>query len=91
MATRSISEANSAARSAGAIARERGAVSFELRAALALARVLVRRDRPVEAGDLLVEALGRLTEGHDTADPRAARELLQTLSRPSATPRYADA
>jgi hypothetical protein len=74
-----------------AIARERGAVSFELRAALALARVMARQGRPAEAGDLLAQVLGRLGEGHDTADPRAARDFLQTLSGPSSTPYHADA
>jgi predicted ATPase len=58
------------------LARRQGALSWELRTANSLARLLQGTERRAEARDLLAPILGRLTEGHDTADPRTARELL---------------
>jgi hypothetical protein len=68
------------ARQAMAIARGREARSFELRAALALARSLQQLQREDEARSALGPLLDAFTEGLDTADPRAARALLQALA-----------
>ena len=61
------------------VAGRQGAVSLELRAALSLSSL----GRSSDAHQLLREVMGRFTEGHDTADLRAAQTqlaLIQTLS-----------
>jgi class 3 adenylate cyclase/tetratricopeptide (TPR) repeat protein len=63
-----------------AIAREREAKSFELRAATGGARLLARQGRRGEARALLAPLLSWFGEGSDTADPKAARALLETLA-----------
>ena len=63
------------------IARERDAKSFELRAAIGLARVLDLQGRRVEARDSLGAVHAWFTEGLDTADLRTARTVLEMLSR----------
>ena len=55
------------------------AKSFELRAAMALARLLAASERRDEGRALLVPLYDWFTEGHDTADLRAARALLAEL------------
>jgi predicted ATPase len=62
-----------------AIARAQQAKSFELRAALSLARLWQRRGRRVEARDLLAPVYGWFTEGFDTADLKEAKALLDEL------------
>ena len=57
-----------------ALARKQGAMSWELRTAMSLAR-LRGRDEP--ARELVRSLYGRFTEGFDTADVRAARQLLE--------------
>ncbi len=61
------------------VAREQGALSWELRAATLLARLWATVGNRQEARALLAPLLARFTEGHDTADHRQARELLATL------------
>jgi len=61
-------------------ARRQGSRSFELRAALSLARLCQSRDRRGEAREILEEAYGWFTEGTDTADSMEARQLLASLS-----------
>ena len=61
------------------LARGQGALSWELRAATSLARLLRDRDRIDEARDLLAEVYGRFTEGFGTADLQAAKQLLDDL------------
>jgi predicted ATPase len=61
-------------------ARLQGALSWELRAATSLARLLRDRDRIGEARDLLVPIYGRFTEGFGTADLQAAKRLIDALS-----------
>src|SRR5213594_395474 len=63
------------------IARRQAARSWELRAALSLARVLVAAGRRDEARRTLAEAYDWFTEGLDTADLREARALLDDLAR----------
>ncbi|HKH47052.1 MAG TPA: tetratricopeptide repeat protein, partial [Thermoanaerobaculia bacterium] len=60
--------------------RERGARSFELRAAMGLARLWARQDRREAARDLLAEVYGNFDEGLGTADLIDARALLAELA-----------
>jgi len=61
------------------LAREQTALSWELRAATDLARLWRDQRRSGEALVLLSGVFGRFVEGFDTADLRAAKDLLQTL------------
>jgi predicted ATPase len=60
-------------------ARRQGALSWELRAATSLARLLRDQERRAEAPALLQSVYDRFTEGFDTADLRAAKALLDAL------------
>jgi hypothetical protein len=60
-------------------ARRQGALSWELRAAASLARLLRDRGRSAEALALLQPVYDRFTEGFDTADLKATKALLETL------------
>jgi class 3 adenylate cyclase/predicted ATPase len=60
-------------------ARDQGAKSSELRAALQLARLYVGQRRESEARDLLAPTYGCFSEGLDTPDLMEAREMLRTL------------
>ena len=60
-------------------ARQQGALSWELRAATSLARLLRDQDRVGEARDLLAPIYQRFTEGFGTADLQAAKRLLAEL------------
>jgi predicted ATPase/DNA-binding winged helix-turn-helix (wHTH) protein len=62
------------------LAGRQGALSWELRAAMSLARFWRDRNRTTEAHELLDGVYGRFTEGFDTADLRAAKALLTELS-----------
>ncbi len=57
------------------VAGRQGATSLELRAALSLSRL----GNSPDAHQLLAEILGRFTEGHDTADLRAAQAQLSAM------------
>jgi hypothetical protein len=61
-----------------AVSRAQGAHTWELRAALSLAR-LWQIDRPQEARRLLAEVCAWFTEGFDTTDWQAAQALLKEL------------
>jgi len=63
-------------------ARQQGALSWELRAAKSLARLLRDRDRVDEARDLLAPIYDRFTEGFGTADLQAGKKLLDELNSP---------
>ena len=56
-----------------------GALSWELRAAMSLARLWRDQGRPADAMALLQPVYGRFTEGFATADLKAARALLDHL------------
>jgi hypothetical protein len=58
------------------VARQQGALSWELRAATSLARLA----RSNEARELLVSVHDRFTEGFATTDLRAARSLIEDMS-----------
>ena len=62
-----------------ACARRQQSKAFELSAATSLAQ-LWRNHRRDEASALLGEAYSWFTEGHDTADLRAAQQLLAELA-----------
>ena len=61
-------------------AREHGALSWELRAATSLARLLRNQGRPADAAACLQPAYDRFTEGFHTADLIAAKQLLDDLA-----------
>jgi class 3 adenylate cyclase/predicted ATPase len=61
------------------IARQQGAVCWELRTACDLARLLHSQGRSVEAIDLLQSSYAQFSEGFETADLRDARALMATL------------
>jgi class 3 adenylate cyclase/tetratricopeptide (TPR) repeat protein len=63
-----------------AIARKQEARSWELRAALTLARLRRDQGRRGEARDLLAPVYGWFTEGFDTLDLRKAKALLDELA-----------
>ncbi len=64
-------------------ARRQGALSWELRAATSLARLLRDQGRSADAMALLQPVYDRFTEGFDTADLKAAKALLGTLAEPA--------
>jgi predicted ATPase/DNA-binding winged helix-turn-helix (wHTH) protein len=74
-------------REAIGVAQRQGALFWELRAAISLARSLVRQDRAQEAYGVLAPVYDRFTEGFMRPDLRAARAVLDTLqaaARPAA-------
>jgi class 3 adenylate cyclase len=68
--------AEPALRQAVALARQQQAVTWELRAGLDLAALLIEAERGEEGYVLLRGIYRRLTEGYDTIDATAARALL---------------
>jgi hypothetical protein len=60
------------------IARRQGAVSWELRTATSQARLWIRQGRFSEARELVAPLYFRFQEGLDTADLRAAREIVSS-------------
>jgi predicted ATPase/DNA-binding winged helix-turn-helix (wHTH) protein len=66
------------------VARQQYALSWELRAALSLARLRVRQGRQDDARQLLAPVYKRFTEGFETPDLRSASAMLQLLSCRSA-------
>jgi class 3 adenylate cyclase/predicted ATPase len=63
-----------------AIARRQQAKSWELRAAISLARLWQQQGKCQEAHDLLAPVYGWFTEGFDTADLQEAKALLEELA-----------
>jgi predicted ATPase len=59
-------------------ARE-GALFWELRSAMSLARLRVKQDRPNDARQILAPVYDRFTEGFETADLHSARSILDSL------------
>jgi len=72
-------EAEDVLREALGLARRQGTKSLELRAATSLARLWAGQGRRDEARDLLAGIYGWFTEGFDTGDLCAARDLLTAL------------
>jgi len=73
-------EAQACYREAIAAAEEQGAKLPKLRAALSLARLLMDKGGAAPARVALQSAYGTITEGHDTADMKAAAALLTELN-----------
>ena len=65
-----------------AVAREQGALLFELRTALSLGRWRIRLHLPEDARTILAPVYGRFVEGFDAADLRAARALIAHIGDP---------
>ncbi|SIO63081.1 transcriptional regulator [Bradyrhizobium erythrophlei] len=63
-----------------AVAREQSALSWELRSATALARLLSEKGQRDQARDTLAPVYDRFTEGFETADLRIARQLIHDLA-----------
>ena len=61
------------------LARTQDALSWELRAATSMARLLRDQHRSGDAAAILRRVYSRFTEGFDTADLKSARELLEVL------------
>jgi predicted ATPase len=82
--TGTVNEAEAALEKGIDVARQQNAKSWELRAAMSLARLRRQQGRPQEAAALLAPILGWFTEGLDTADLKDARTLLDDLETPAA-------
>jgi class 3 adenylate cyclase/predicted ATPase len=63
-----------------AIARQQQAKSWELRAAMSIARLWCEQGKREEARDLLASVYGWFTEGFDTLDLKQAKALLDDLT-----------
>jgi predicted ATPase len=63
-----------------AVARQQQAKSWELRAAMSLARLWRDQGKTVEARELLAPVYGWFTEGFDTRDLKEAKALLEELA-----------
>jgi class 3 adenylate cyclase/predicted ATPase len=72
-----------------AVARQQQAKSWELRAAMSMARLWRDQGRRQEAHDLLVRIYGWFTQGFDTLDVREAGALLDELTPPASSMRKA--
>jgi len=64
-----------------AVAREQEAKSWELRAAMSMARLWRDQGKPQQARELLAPVYGWFTEGFDTLDLRQAKALLDKLAQ----------
>ena len=62
------------------VARQQQAKSWELRAAMSLARLWCDQGKVREARELLAPVYGWFTEGFDTRDLKEAKKLLEQLS-----------
>jgi predicted ATPase len=62
------------------VARQQQAKSWELRAAMSLARLWRDQGKSQQARELLAPVYGWFTEGFDTRDLKEAKELLEELA-----------
>ena len=76
---RPVSAAEDCFRAALDVARQQGALFWELRGALSLARLRVTEGRHNDAKAILAPIYDQFTEGFETADLRAARDILNAL------------
>jgi predicted ATPase len=79
-ADQSVPAAEECFAQAARLAREQGALFWELRIGLSLARLRVSQGRSHEARAPLASVYDRFTEGFATSDMQAARSLLEELS-----------
>jgi len=77
-----VSQAEENLKQSLALARRQGALGYELRTAIVLARLQLRQGRRQEAREILSPVYGRFTEGFRTRSLTTARELLAELSSP---------
>jgi predicted ATPase len=63
-----------------AVSRQQQAKSWELRAAMSLARLWRDQGKVQQARELLAPVYGWFTEGYDTRDLKEAKALLQDLT-----------
>ena len=63
-----------------AVARQQQAKSWELRAAMSMARLWCDQGKPQQARELLAPVYGWFTEGFDTRDLKEAKALLEELA-----------
>ena len=75
-----VPEAEACLHQALDVARRQQAKSWELRAAMSLARLWQRQGKRQEAYDLLAPIYSWFTEGFDTADLQEAKALLEGLA-----------
>jgi predicted ATPase len=73
------SQAEAAFRQAIEVAQRQKALSLELRAAMALGRLLAARGERAQARECVAGVYARFTEGFNTADLVAARALIEEL------------
>ena len=78
-----VSEAEAVMQQGIDVARRQNAKSWELRAAMSLARLHRQQGWQSEARDLLAPIYGWFTEGFDTADLKEAKALLNRLTGPA--------
>jgi predicted ATPase len=76
-----VAAAEASYHSAIEVARRQEAKSWELRAAMGLARLWRAEGKAAEAREMLAEVYDWFTEGLETPDLREARQLLDQLSR----------
>lgn len=77
---RSAIAAEQAFARASEVARGQGALFWELRTAISLARLRTSQSRPADARHVLNSVYGKFTEGFETADLRRARAMMAQLS-----------
>jgi hypothetical protein len=77
--SQSLSEAEDCFSRGLTIADEQGALFWELRGALSLARLWIGQDRHEDARNVLLPVYRRFTEGLETKDLRSAREVFALL------------
>ena len=68
------------------LARSQGARLFELRFALVITRLLIKKGKGLEARDLLAPIYSRVTEGFDALDMKEAKALLDELAQQKVSP-----
>ena len=62
------------------VARQQGAMSLELRAAMSLGRMSLHQDNQDEAKELLTEIYARFTQGFDIPDLKECQMLINQLT-----------
>jgi tetratricopeptide (TPR) repeat protein len=81
MGAENAAEAEQCMRRAIAIAAEQGAKSWELRATMSLARLMMTQGKRDEARAILADIYNWFTEGFDTAGLKHAKSLLDDLGK----------
>ncbi|WP_453950130.1 hypothetical protein [Bradyrhizobium sp. USDA 377] len=77
---RSVAAAEQAFDNAFLVAREQGALSWELRTAISMARLRMSQSRAEDARSVLASAYGKFTEGFETSDLKRAQTMIAELS-----------